>query len=60
MEQKYCLRHMSLSWLFLLLLLQFLSLAGKQTSYLKYYYFFFKQEIGTSCCFYAKCQSEVN
>lgn len=34
-EQKYCLRHMSLSQLFLLLLLQFVSLEGKQDSYLK-------------------------
>lgn len=32
-EQKYCLRHMSLSRLFLLLLFQFVSLEGKQTSY---------------------------
>lgn len=50
-EQKYCLRHMSLSWLFLLLLLQFVSLAGKQTSYLKLFFFFLNKKLAPAASF---------
>lgn len=59
-EQRHCLRRARLPRLFWLLLLEFVCRGGKQNSYLKSFFLILKQEFGTSRCFYAKRQPEVN